>query len=321
MAKKHKHEEHQNHEAWAIPYGDLVTLLLAFFVVMYAVSSVNEGKYRVLADSLSVALGGPPRSLKPVQIGDKPEKGTQNESLFNTVTLRGFEQERSGIRPDLPGARMGGDQAEPGGRSGEASSGTAAGMAEGQGGAELRRMADAVQQAMQDLIDRDLVIVRRSEQWLEIEINTDILFASGVAAVGPQAAPVLQRLADILAPFPNVLRIEGHTDDRPIATLAFPSNWELSAARAASVVHLFMQHGVNPARMTVVGLGEHHPVADNATVEGRNRNRRVVIVVLGQSGAPPAEVSAVGTAPDAAAGIGAVIVPPGTLQTLTEDQS
>ena len=68
MAKKHKHEEHQNHEAWAIPYGDLVTLLLAFFVVMYAVSSVNEGKYRVLADSLSVALGGPPRALKPVQL-------------------------------------------------------------------------------------------------------------------------------------------------------------------------------------------------------------------------------------------------------------
>ena len=312
MAKKHKHEEHQNHEAWAIPYGDLVTLLLAFFVVMYAVSSVNEGKYRVLADSLSVALGGPPRALKPVQIGDKPEKGTQNESLFNTVTLRGFEQERSGIRPDLPGARMGGDQAEPGGQSGEASSGTAAGMAEGQGGAELRRMADAVQQAMQDLIDRDLVIVRRSEQWLEIEINTDILFASGVAAVGPQAAAVLQRLADILAPFPNVLRIEGHTDDRPIATLAFPSNWELSAARAASVVHLFMQHGIDPARMTVVGLGEHHPVADNRTTEGRNRNRRVVVVVLGDENGQAAVAAAV---PETRSG-GEVIVPAGTLKSL-----
>jgi chemotaxis protein MotB len=317
MARKHKHEEHANHEAWAIPYGDLVTLLLAFFVVMYAVSSVNEGKYRVLADSLSVALGGPPRSLKPVQIGDKAEKGTQTESLFNTVTLRGFEQERSGIRPDSPGARMGGAETMPGGEGGEQQRGTPAAGS----GAELQRMADAVQQAMQDLIDRDLVIVRRSEQWLEIEINTDILFASGIAAVGAQAAPVLQRLAEILAPFPNVLRIEGHTDDRPIATLAFPSNWELSAARAASVVHLFMQHGVNPARMTVVGLGEHHPVADNATVEGRNRNRRVVIVVLGQSGAPVSELSAVEAAPDAVEGIGAVVVPAGTLQTLTEDQS
>jgi chemotaxis protein MotB len=304
MARKHKHEEHQNHEAWAIPYGDLVTLLLAFFVVMYAVSSVNEGKYRVLADSLSVALGGPPRSLKPVQIGNKPEKGTQTESLFNTVTLRGFEQERSGIRPDTPGARMGGEEPQPGAEPDDP------GKGEGEGrGAELRHMADAVQQAMRDLIDQELVIVRRSEQWLEIEINTDILFGSGIAAVGAQAAPVLQRLAGILAPFPNTLRIEGHTDDRPIATQAFPSNWELSAARAASVVHLFMQNGIAPQRMTVVGLGEHHPVADNATAEGRNRNRRVVVVVLGQ----PESAKETAAADPA---IGPVVVPEGTLQGL-----
>ncbi len=327
MARKHKHEEHQNHEAWAIPYGDLVTLLLAFFVVMYAVSSVNEGKYRVLADSLSVALGGPPRSLKPVQIGNKPEKGTQNESLFNTVTLRGFEQERSGTRSDMPGARMGGDEAAPGGKDGDEKYKGDEGA--GLGGGELRRMADAVQQAMQDLIDQELVIVRRSEDWLEIEINTDILFASGVAAVGTQAAPVLQRLAGILAPFPNTLRIEGHTDDRPIATLAFPSNWELSAARAASVVHLFVQQGIDPTRMTVVGLGEHHPAADNATVEGRNRNRRVVVVVVGQ---PVAErANAATPVPDSASTSatarvvspvietredGSVVVPAGTLQSL-----
>lgn len=307
MARRHKHEEHANHEAWAIPYGDLITLLLAFFVVMYAVSSVNEGKYRVLADSLSVALGGPPRALKPVQIGDKPEKGTQTESLFNTVTLRGFEQERSGIRPDTPGARMGGDEPQPGGEPDDAVHDEGADSH----GTELRRMADAVQQAMRDLIDQELVIVRRSEQWLEIEINTDILFASGVAAIGAQAAPVLQRLAGILAPFPNILRIEGHTDNRPIATQAFPSNWELSAARAASVVHLFMQHGVDPARMTVVGLGEHHPVADNATVEGRNRNRRVVIVVLGDSADTlPATMDT----SDAGA---TVIVAPGTLASIS----
>jgi chemotaxis protein MotB len=311
MARKHKHEEHQNHEAWAIPYGDLVTLLLAFFVVMYAVSSVNEGKYRVLADSMSVAFGGPPRALKPVQLGDKPEKGTQTESLFNTVTLRGFEQERSGIRPDTPGARMGGEDTVPGGNRGEEQLSAEAASALRDSGAELQRMADAVQQAMQDLIDQDLVIVRRSEQWLEIEINTDILFASGVAAVGQQAAPVLQRLAGILAPFPNVLRIEGHTDDRPIATLAFPSNWELSAARAASVVHLFMQYGVSPGRMTVVGLGEHHPIADNASAEGRNRNRRVVIVVLGQAGVQETARTVSESGDDIS-----VVVPAGTLQAL-----
>ncbi len=304
MARKHKHEEHANHEAWAIPYGDLITLLLAFFVVMYAVSSVNEGKYRVLADSLSSAFGGPPRTLKPVQIGSKPEKGTQTESLFSTVTLRGFEQERSGIKTDLPGARMGGELPAPGGESPSPAERQAA----RQGIENLRRMADAVQQAMQGLIDQKLVIVRRSEQWLEIEINTDILFASGVAHVAPQAGPVLERLAGILKPFPNVVRIEGHTDNVPIATLAFPSNWELSAARAASVVHLFMRQGVDASRMTVVGMGEYQPVADNSTAAGRNRNRRVVIVVIGDVRERREQVAATSSS-----GSGTLTVAPGTL--------
>lgn len=143
-------------------------------------------------------------------------------------------------------------------------------------------MADAVEQAMGELIQRDLVIVRRAEQWLEIEMNTDILFPSGVAQVSPMARPVLERLADILKPFPNRLRIEGHTDNVPISTVSFPSNWELSAARAATVVHLFMQQGIEAGRMTVVGMGEYHPVASNDNAEGRNRNRRVVIVVMAE---------------------------------------
>lgn len=305
MARKHKHEEHTNHEAWAIPYGDLITLLLAFFVVMYAVSSVNEGKYRVLADSLSAAFGGPPRTLEPIQIGPKPEKGAQTESLFRTVMLRGFEQDRKGVRSDLPGARMGGDSPAPGGVQKMA--------ADRQQTENLRRMAAAVQQAMQGLIDQKLVIVRRTEQWLEIEIATDILFASGVARVAPEAEPVLDQLAAILAPFPNALRIEGHTDNVPIATREFPSNWELSAVRAASVVHLFMRRGVDARRMTVVGMGEYHPVADNATEAGRNRNRRVVIVVLGEAHEQRQEVPA-DAAADAVSGV--VVVPPGTLASL-----
>ncbi|MEQ1439309.1 flagellar motor protein MotD [Fontimonas sp. SYSU GA230001] len=292
MAKKHKHEEHTNHEAWAIPYGDLITLLLAFFVVMYAVSSVNEGKYRVLADSLSTALGGPPKSLKPIQIGDKPEKGQQSAAEFNTVRMKGFPQEGESIRPHVPGESLG----EAGQRGMES----------------LQRMANAVQEAMQGLIDQKLVLVRRTDQWLEIEINTDILFASGIAQVSKSAEPVLYDLAGILKQFPNLLRIEGHTDNVPISTLAFPSNWELSAARAASVVHLFMQAGIDPARMTVIGLGEYHPVADNRSAEGRNRNRRVVVVVMGEGSEQRQVVRELSLEAPASAQ-DTVVVPPGTL--------
>lgn len=125
-----------------------------------------------------------------------------------------------------------------------------------------------------------MVIVRRHDSWLEVEIRTDILFSSGSARIEAQAAGVLDRLAEVLKPFDNRLRIEGHTDDRPIATREFPSNWELSSARAATVVHRFMGQGVDPKRMTVMGLSEYQPVTENRDEDDRNRNRRVVIVVL-----------------------------------------
>ena len=141
-------------------------------------------------------------------------------------------------------------------------------------------MEREVQNAMQALIDAKLVTVRRESLWLEIEINTDILFPSGVSDFAPAAAPVLDKLADVLKPFPNPIRVEGHTDNRPIKTASFPSNWELSAARAASVVHEFTKVGIDPLRLEIVGFGEFHPRQTNDTVEGRNANRRVAILVL-----------------------------------------
>jgi chemotaxis protein MotB len=116
--------------------------------------------------------------------------------------------------------------------------------------------------------------------WLEIEINADILFPSGSGDFTTAAEPVLDKLAEVLKPFPNPIRVEGHTDDRPIKTAQFPSNWELSAARAASVVHQFTRQGVDPLRLEIVGFGQFHPRQPNDTNEGRNANRRVVILVL-----------------------------------------
>jgi chemotaxis protein MotB len=265
MARKKKHEEHANHEAWAIPYGDLVTLLFALFTVMYAMSSVNEGKFRVLSDSLIAAFHGAPKSLEPVNIGEKqPGKGGEKplSGIMPTVLMKIREQKtpgegRSPRDPDVP------KPPEP-----EASP------------AALIRMEREVQNAMQGLIDAKLVTVRRESLWLEIEINTDILFASGVSDFSPAAVTVLDKLADVLKPFPNPVRVEGHTDNRPIKTSAYPSNWELSAGRAASVVHEFTKDGIDPLRLEIVGFGEFHPRQPNDTIEGRNANRRVAILVL-----------------------------------------
>jgi len=133
---------------------------------------------------------------------------------------------------------------------------------------------------MSDLIRQDLIAVRHSDLWVEVEIKTSILFPSGSSILQSAALPVLREIANILKDFQNPIRVEGFTDSVPINTVAFPSNWELSAGRAASVVHLFTNEGVDPRRMASIGFGEYRPVADNDTPEGRSKNRRVVIVVL-----------------------------------------
>jgi chemotaxis protein MotB len=261
MARRHKHEEHANHEAWAIPYGDLITLLLAFFVVMYAMSSVNEGKYRVLSDSLVAAFNGAPKALEPIQVGEK-QLGPGADLAIDIARQPISGPPQRAIQP-IAMAQRGQQQLD-----------------------SLAGVADEVEQSMSDLIDRELVTVRRHGKWVEVEIRTDILFPSGVATLSPPAEQVLQQLADTLKPFPNAIRVEGHTDNRPINTPAFPSNWELSAARAASVVHLFTRAGIDPARLAVIGLGENRPSQSNATAEGRNANRRVLLVILGGNERP-----------------------------------
>ena len=297
MARRHKHEEHANHEAWAIPYGDLITLLLAFFVVMYAMSSVNEGKYRVLSDSLVAAFQGAPKTLEPIQVGEK-QVGPGTDPIISMVQKPMIDsQAHTAIQPIAmaqrpPPASIDAAQSD-----------------------ELASVAAEVEQAMSDLIDRELIVVRRHGTWVEVEIQTDILFPSGVATLSTPAEQVLTQLAETLKPFPNSIRVEGHTDNRPINKPAFPSNWELSSARAASVVHLFTRAGMDPARLAVVGLGENRPVQSNATPEGRNANRRVVLVILGGSSKPEGDYAGErGQSEDAPAAVPTALPQPATTE-------
>lgn len=280
MARKHKHEEHANHEAWAIPYGDLVTLLLAFFVVMYAISSVNEGKFRVLSDSLTAAFRGVPKTLEPVQVGEK-SRGSGADIAVSIVQQANMQgQPRQLLETISIGEKKGNGEHK------KASSIDSDGKATVP--PALGRVADEIEKALAPLVAADMIAVRREASWVEVEIRTDILFASGAADLSKAALPPLTILAQTLAKYPNPVRVEGHTDNRPISTVTFPSNWELSAARAASVVHLFARGGVDPARLAVIGLGEFRPAQSNATVDGRNANRRVLIVILGGDRAPEA---------------------------------
>jgi chemotaxis protein MotB len=282
MARKRHHEEHENHEAWAIPYGDLVTLLLAFFVVMYAISNVNEGKYRVLSDSLVAAFQGSPKTLEPVQAGEK-QVGSGADIAMSVVQQGMLEgQPRSLLVVDQDANT----EARQFGATGDRVEAAPEHLPSVETTRQMQKVADQVENAMADLVNKDLVVVRRHDFWVEVEIRTDILFPSGSATLSPAAIKALEQLAATLVTFPNPMRVEGHTDNRPISTAAFPSNWELSAARAASVVHLFTKQGVDPNRLAVIGLGDNRPTGGNDTPEGRNANRRVVLVILSGDGNP-----------------------------------
>jgi chemotaxis protein MotB len=282
LARKKKHEDHVNHEAWAIPYGDLVTLLLAFFVVMYAMSSVNEGKYRVLSDSLVAAFRSTPKSLEPIQVG-QPSKSKHELQTSMTRTLVPLEVESNAGRGSSK-AGQGSGAAELG-ASGELRydhlrNGDISEEQMNQAAGLIEDLMGALAKELGGLVDQDLVRLRQDRYWLEIEINTSVLFESASVELSPEAKAVLQHISAILGGTPTRVMVEGHTDDRPISTMVYPSNWELSAARAANVVRLFESAGMEPARMGAVGFGEYRPVEDNATPEGQRRNRRIVIAVV-----------------------------------------
>lgn len=287
LARRRRHDDDDNHEAWAIPYGDLVTLLLAFFIVMYAMSSVDEGNCRVLSDLLTAAFHGTPCSPQPIEAGrtyrqpiEQPPLTQVHRMIASSLPVRHIvpaanapvppRQSQNAVAPADPSS------------SDDAAFSVETGIATP--GSDLNRVAEDVSAALSSLIASGHVRVRRYDSWVTVDISTDILFGSGVARLSVPAIEALQRLADTLKTFPNAVRVEGHTDDRRINTAAFPSNWELSAARAASVVHLFMDRGIAARRLAVVGYGEFRPTMPNSTVTGRNANRRVEVLIFNRDG-------------------------------------
>ncbi|MGB1800894.1 MAG: flagellar motor protein MotD [Gammaproteobacteria bacterium] len=269
--KRRDYDEDVNHDRWLVSYADFITLLFAFFVVMYAISSVSEGKYRVLSDSLSQIFDTtqgvasvvpspidlPIEQQLPFEMSEGVVKNEQTEGINAEVLNEEKEAPEEIVNPS-----------------------TGEGIAEGDRiRKSLGEIADDIRYELIPFIDDDLVVVNNTENKIEIEIKSEMLFASGEARLKSEVIPVLSNMATIMSTFNNPIQVEGFTDNQPIKTLSFPSNWELSAARAASVVHLLMRKGIDPERMSATGYAEFKPVADNSTKEGRQKNRRVMIII------------------------------------------
>jgi len=251
--RSRKHDEHENHERWLVSYADFITLLFAFFVVMYAISTLNEGKYRVLADSLIVAF--------------------RNDSVVTAQTtgLAPINRTTSSA-PQRPAMKV----VDP---------------LRKQKTRDMQDLAKRINDAMMPLVQSGQVRLKQLPHGLAVEINASVLFAPAQASLQQaESIAALEAVAKLLALSQQQIRVEGHTDHLPIASATFPSNWELSSARASSVVRLFIGAGVAPARLAAVGYADHKPVESNDTPEGRSRNRRVTLMIL-EDLAPPGDHS------------------------------
>ncbi|MFK5984487.1 MAG: flagellar motor protein MotD [Pseudomonadota bacterium] len=247
--RKKQQDEHENLERWLVSYADFMTLLFAFFVVMYSISSVNEGKYRVLSDSLRGTFNKDMASEEVINFKNPlTQVADVNSDDFIELPIPSDKKKDKTTIENNP---------------------------------TLDEIENEVSGAVTELIDQGLISLNNNDNWLEIEIKSSILFQSGGARLSEEAEDVLARLANIIKTYPNQIQVEGYTDNIPIKTISFPSNWELSSSRAASVVHLFANEGVTPNHMQAIGYGEYRPKKTNSTEEGRSENRRVVLVILG----------------------------------------
>lgn len=242
--RKRKKEEHEEHidESWLIPYADLLTLLLALFIILYASSTINQEKYRSIMESFQSELNGTGVSEKkhpsPPTPYD-PQPGTEME-------LKGDKKQLSEPEP-------------------------------AQGLDQLKQQLEAyiTEKQLQDVIS-----LQDTERGVEISLKDVVLFDSGKSDLKENSFKTLNYLTGLLNRVPNAINIEGHTDNVPIRSSTYPSNWELSAARAASVLHYFESQQVAPGRMQFTGFGEHRPLQPNDTIEHRQANRRVTIVII-----------------------------------------
>lgn len=258
MARRKYHEEPENHERWLVSYADFITLLFAFFVVMYAISSLNEGKYRVLSNSLTGAFGKVMVNPKTVDMPNEPVVKLDPLPLVKGTRVN------EALRKEK---------------------------------AQMTTMAKDIMTVLEPLVREGKVRVSQTSRGITIEINASLLFAPGEARLNVDSIQALKAIAGVLKLDTHAIQVEGHTDNVPIKNPIFPSNWELSAVRASTVARLLTENGVDEIRVTAVGQGAKLPVSDNDTPEGRARNRRVSVTILAVLPEAAVEVPISPTAP------------------------
>jgi chemotaxis protein MotB len=250
--------EHENVERWLVSYADYMTLLFALFVVLYAMAMIDEEPFETATESIGRVF----QANK-----DKPKnRGHGNDILpvnSSKTTKRLFG---NGILSD----------AGPEVVTGEV---TLSNVSDAQVGTTLTSLEKDLHEALYELVESGYAQLQIDGDWLEIELNSGLLFPSGSSSPTNAAKDILSVICQIIADTTNYIRVRGYTDNQAIDTEIFSSNWELSVFRSTAILRVLEELTLNPARMAIEGYGQYYPSADNATATGREKNRRVVIAI------------------------------------------
>ncbi|MFY8326103.1 flagellar motor protein MotB [Pseudoalteromonas sp. ZZD1] len=268
---RHQTSNNQHTERWLVSYADYMTIMFAFFVVMYAIAINKEESFQILSDSLE-------------QVFDQSAR--QNSQEGTGVTGTGLLTDR--VSPEkelLYGESIQKQEAGPELLDGQSDTSN---IKQKHLGKPLDSLLTKLQSALIDEIRDGEASLELHQDWLIIELSSGMLFSSGSAVAHSRAKTVIGMVNDIIAPVDNYVRVRGYTDNETIRNEIFRSNWELSVARATSILVELESLGINPARMAIEGYGQYSPFADNSTEQGRAENRKVV-VALSKYGLPEQE--------------------------------
>jgi chemotaxis protein MotB len=296
MARKPIPEENDSNDRWLLSYADFITLMFALFVVLYAMSSLQDMKFQQLSRSLGSALGSenlntaittttetiapvtlpalltpvPPPAIhiidtlldeglpavttEKIKLPPEPELITLEPQIIAPTEEAGLTPEDKQHQLQIKRERL-----------------------------EMTNIANHLEHRLSSLVNQGKVRVTQSNWGITVEINASILFAPADATLNPNSIETLQSIAEVLKDQSQLIHVEGHTDDKAINTQQFPSNWELSAARAGSVIRLFINTGIEANRLVAIGYADNKPLAANDTPEGRLRNRRVQLMIMAKS--------------------------------------
>jgi len=263
MGRKKKVEEPENHERWMVSYADFLTLLFAFFTCLYAMSTVDAQKMGKMVASMKESFGGFESGSNTLSLSDSMGSTSTSEVLKNPE--KDAESTTSGIM----------NPKDEKGASGKTVLNSDASMG---------RFKRSLESVLGDEIKKKMVRVRIERRGIVVSLGEKGMFDSGSDVIKPEGRAMLDSIATSLTSVANPVRVEGHTDNVPINTERFPSNWELSTARATAVISRLVAHfGMSPQLLSAAGYGEYRPAAPNDTEAGRARNLRVDIIVLSPS--------------------------------------